>query len=210
VIRIRLLLADDHPVVRAGLESLLAAEPDLMIVGRAASGRAAAALCMDLRPAVALVDLRMPDGGGWEVLDTVRRERLETRVVVLSTWDGAAEVQRALAGGAHGYLSKDTPAEELLGAIRAVARGARVVGAAATRAVEGGGRTLRSLSARELEVLGYLARGASNAVIARALFVSEATVKTHLVHAFDKLGVHGRTAAVTRALELGLVRLDAP
>ncbi len=175
------------------------------------AGRAAAALAIALRPAVALVDLRMPDGGGFEVLETARRERLETRTIVLSTWDGAADVQRALAAGAAGYLSKDAPADEAprRGASRrppALASSVPLLFALLDR----GGDTLRPLSARELEVLGHLARGASNATIARALFVSEATVKTHLVHAFDKLGVHGRTAAVTRALELGLVRIDSP
>jgi DNA-binding NarL/FixJ family response regulator len=214
--RIRVLLADDHPVVRAGLTGMLAAEPDLQIVGEAASGDEAVALARNLRPDVVLMDLRMPAGDGVSATARIRSECPDTRVMVLTTYDDDADILRAVEAGASGYLLKDLPRAELAGAIRAAARGETVLAPAVA------GRLLTQLrgtapsaapapeplSARETAVLALIARGLTNAEVGRQLFISEATVKTHLMRACGKLGVSGRTAAVARALQTGA--LPAP
>jgi DNA-binding NarL/FixJ family response regulator len=205
--RIRVLLADDHPVVRAGLGSMLATQPDLEVVGLAENGAQAVEMALRSRPDVILMDLRMPVLGGREAIRKLSAEGMGRRVLVLTTFDTDADVAPALAAGAAGYLLKETPAEDLFAAIRAVARGERVLSAALASKL-GGREAAPALSARELEVLQLLVDGRKNREIAKALFVSEATVKTHLLHVFEKLGVKDRTAAVTRALALGLVHLD--
>lgn len=216
---IRVLLADDHPVVREGLRGMLAAEPDIEVVGEAASGPEAVVLAGRLRPDVILMDLRMPGGDGVEAI----RSLAGTTVVVLTTYDSDADILRAVEAGAAGYLLKDTPRAVLADSVRAAARGEAVL----TPAVAGrildhmraspspssssaalpAART-EQLSARETEVLTLVARGLTNAEIGRRLYVSEATVKTHLLRACAKLGVSGRTAAVTKAIETGA--LPAP
>jgi DNA-binding NarL/FixJ family response regulator len=205
--RIRVLLADDHPVVRAGLGSMLATQPDLEVIGLAKDGAEAVALALETRPEVILMDLRMPVLGGREAIRKLAAEGMGRRVLVLTTFDTDADVAPALAAGAAGYLLKEAAPEELFAAIRAVARGERVLSPALAAKLAGreGDPTL---SPRELEVLELLVQGRANREIAKALFVSEATIKTHLLHVFEKLGVKDRTAAVTRALALGLVRLD--
>jgi DNA-binding NarL/FixJ family response regulator len=205
--RIRVLLADDHPVVRAGLGSMLATQPDLEVVGLAENGAQAVEMALRSRPDVILMDLRMPVLGGREAIRKLSAEGMGRRVLVLTTFDTDADVAPALAAGAAGYLLKETPAEDLFAAIRAVARGERVLSAAVASKLAGR-EAATTLSARELEVLQLLVDGRKNREIAKALFVSEATVKTHLLHVFEKLGVKDRTAAVTRALALGLVHLD--
>jgi DNA-binding NarL/FixJ family response regulator len=212
VASIRVLLADDHPVVRAGLRGMLAAEPGIDVVGEAGSGDEAVALSRTRRPDVVLMDLRMPGGGGVAAISRLAAALPGTRVLVLTTYDTDAEILRAVEAGAAGYLLKDTSLADLVSAIRAAARGETVLAAAVA------GRLLRrvrgprpeELSARETEVLALVARGLTNAEIGRRLFVSEATVKTHLVRASAKLGVSGRTAAVTRAMQTGALPAPGP
>ena len=208
--RIRVLIADDHPVVRAGLQGMLASQPDFELVGEAATGKEAVTLAAQLRPDVVLMDLRMAEMDGAAATAQIQTQQPKTPVLVLTTYDTNADILRAIDAGATGYLLKDTPRDELFAAIRSVAQGKAVL--APTVAT----RLLRqrltpageALSARELEVLSLVARGASNKEIARSLHLSEATVKSHLIHLFGKLGVTDRTAAVTVALERGLLHLE--
>ncbi|MDA8321459.1 MAG: response regulator transcription factor [Actinomycetota bacterium] len=205
----RVLLADDHPVVREGLRGMLASEPDIEVVGEAGSGPEAVALAGRLRPDVVLMDLRMPGGDGVDAT----RQLAGTTVVVLTTYDSDADILRAVEAGAAGYLLKDTPRAALADSVRAAARGETVLTPAVAGRLLGRMRADRAepadrLTARETEVLALVARGLTNAAIARRLSLSEATVKTHLLRACGKLGVSGRTAAVTRAIETGA--LPAP
>jgi DNA-binding NarL/FixJ family response regulator len=207
---IRLVIADDHPVVRTGLQGMLASQPDFEIVGEATTGMEAIALTAALRPDVVLMDLRMAELDGVAATAQIRKQQPEISVLVLTTYDSEADILRAIEAGATGYLLKDTPREELYTAIRSVAQGKSVLAPAVTT------RLLRhiqapveeTLSTREIEVLTLVARGASNKEAARGLHISEATVKSHLIHIFSKLGVVDRTAAVTVALERGLLRLE--
>jgi DNA-binding NarL/FixJ family response regulator len=206
---IRLLIADDHPVVRDGLRGMLASEPDFEVVGEAASGAEAVRLVEREGPDVVLMDLQMPDVDGVAATTEIVARFPRTRVLVLTTYDTDADILRAVEAGATGYLLKDTPRERLFPAIRSAARGETVLApTVATRLV---GRMRlpgeEALTAREVEVLGRVAKGASNADIAASLFISEATVKTHLLHIFAKLGVGDRTAAVMAALERGIIPL---
>jgi DNA-binding NarL/FixJ family response regulator len=204
------LIADDHPVVREGLRGMLAAEPGIRVVGEAASGDEAVVMALRHRPDVVLMDLRMPGGDGVEATAGIMTAVPEARVVVLTTYETDADIVRAVEAGAAGYLLKDTPRRDLVSAIRAAARGETVLGpTVATRLVSQLRRpATEPLSARETEVLSLVARGQTNAEIGRALYISEATVKTHLLRAFGKLGVSDRTAAVTTAIQLGM--LPAP
>jgi DNA-binding NarL/FixJ family response regulator len=198
---IRIVLVDDHPVVREGLRGMLAAEPDIEVVGEAASGPEAVALAQRLRPDVVLMDLRMPGGDGVEAT----RRLAGTTVVVLTTYDSDADILRAVEAGAAGYLLKDTPRAVLADSVRAAARGETVLAPTVAGRLLGRmrGGPAPELSARETEVLALVARGLTNAEIGRRLYLSEATVKTHLLRASAKLGVSGRTAAVTKAIETG-------
>jgi DNA-binding NarL/FixJ family response regulator len=206
---IRILLADDHPVVRDGLRGMLAGEDGFQVVGEAASGAEAVAVCDRERPDVVLMDLQMPEMDGATATAEITARFPETRVLVLTTYDTDADILRAVEAGATGYLLKDTPRERLFPAIQAAARGETVLApAVATRLVSRMRRPAEeTLTAREVEVLELVARGSSNADIAAALFISEATVKTHLLHSFAKLGVDDRTAAVVAALERGIIAL---
>ncbi|WP_329133806.1 response regulator transcription factor [Streptomyces sp. NBC_01476] len=205
---IRILLADDHPVVRQGLAAMLGAEPDLEVVGEAASGPQAEALSAALTPDIVLMDLRMPGGGGVESIERMTAAGLPCRIIVLTTYETDGDILRAVEAGAAGYLLKDVALAELAGAIRAAARGETVLAPSiATRLVD----RLRSrpevprLSDRETAVLRLVAEGCTNAEIGRRLFIGESTVKTHLLRAFGKLGVADRTAAVTSAMRHGLL-----
>jgi DNA-binding NarL/FixJ family response regulator len=204
------LIVDDHPVVREGLRGMLAAEPAIQVVAEAASGAEAVVMARRHRPDVVLMDLRMPSGDGVQATAGIIAAVPGTRVVVLTTYETDADIVRAVEAGATGYLLKDTPRQDLVAAIRAAARGETVLGpAVAGRLISHLRRPpVEPLSGRETEVLTLVARGETNADIGRALFISEATVKTHLLRAFGKLGVSDRTAAVTRAIELGM--LPAP
>jgi DNA-binding NarL/FixJ family response regulator len=209
---VRVLVADDHPVVRAGLAAMLSAEPGLEVVAEAASGEETVLLARRHRPAVVLTDLRMPGMGGLAAIRQLTAELPGVRVVVLTTYDSDGDILPAVEAGAAGYLLKDTPRAGLVDAIFAAARGETVLApAVAGRLVT----RLRApqpeaLSPRETAVLAAAARGLTNAQIGRELFISEATVKTHLLRAYAKLGVSGRTAAVTKAIEAGLLPSPGP
>jgi DNA-binding NarL/FixJ family response regulator len=207
---IRVLLADDHPVVREGLRGLLSVEDDLEIVGEAASGDEAVQLAASLAPDVVLMDLRMPGLDGASATARIMAELPASRVLVLTTYDTDADILRAVEAGATGYLLKDTPTAVLTDAIRAAARGETVLAPPVAARLVSRIRepSHESLTPRELDVLRLVARGLTNADIGRTLFISEATVKTHLLHAFSKLDVADRTAAVTVAIERGV--LPAP
>jgi DNA-binding NarL/FixJ family response regulator len=205
---IRILLADDHPVVREGLRAMLDAEPDLDVVGEASSGPQAEALAAALRPDIVLMDLRMPDGGGVESIVRMTAAGLPCRVIVLTTYETDGDILRAVEAGAAGYLLKDLARGELADAVRAAARGETVLApTVAARLVD----RLRvrperpHLSERETAVLRLVADGCTNAEIGRRLFIGESTVKTHLLRTFTKLGVTDRTAAVTSAMRHGLL-----
>jgi DNA-binding NarL/FixJ family response regulator len=203
---IRILLADDHPVVREGLRGMLSAEPDIEVVGEAASGAEAVALFSARHPDVVLMDLRMPGGDGVDAIGKISAgHESDVRIIVLTTFDTDADILRAVEAGAAGYLLKDSPRADLLRAIRAAARGETVLAPVVAGRLVSRVRGPRpeTLSARETEVLALVARGMTNFQIGRALFVSEATVKTHLTRACAKLGVTGRTAAVIKAMETG-------
>jgi DNA-binding NarL/FixJ family response regulator len=208
--QVTVLIVDDHPVVREGLRGMLASEAALSVVGEAASGDEAVVMARMHRPDVVLMDLRMPGGDGVQATCGILSTAPGTRVVVLTTYETDADIVRAVEAGAAGYLLKDTPRQDLVAAIRAAARGETVLGpSVAGRLVSQLRRPAADpLSARETEVLALVARGSTNAEIGRALYISEATVKTHLLRAFGKLGVSDRTAAVTTAIELGM--LPAP
>jgi DNA-binding NarL/FixJ family response regulator len=204
---IRVLVADDHPVVRAGLGAVIAEQDDLELVAEAENGANAVALFRDHRPDVALMDLRMPVMDGVEAIRTITTEFPDARILALTTYEGDADIRRALEAGASGYLLKDMLLTEVLTAVRAVHRGERVIPiAVAARLAEFPERS--DLTDREAEVLQLVARGLSNKEVARAIGRTDETVKIHLKNAFAKLAVADRTEAVTVALTRGLIHLD--
>lgn len=204
---IRVLIVDDHPVVRDGLRGLFANDPGVEVVGEAGDGREALREATLTPVDVILMDLRMPGMGGVEAITRLRRRGHPARILVLTTFDTDRDVLPAIEAGATGYLLKDAPREELLRAVRAAHEGKPVLAPSVATALMGrvGTPEPGRLSARELEVLRLVAGGASNRAAARALFVSEATIKTHLAHLYDKLGVRDRAAAVAVAYERGLL-----
>ncbi|MGW6933140.1 response regulator [Lentzea sp. NPDC054927] len=198
---IRVLLADDHPVVRFGLRTILEAQPDLTVIGECGSGAEAVRLTTELTPDVVLMDLKMPGMDGATATAQVVATT-SSRVVVLTTFDTDGDILRAIEAGATAYLLKDAPSDDLVEAVRAAARGQTVLASpVATKLVSAVQRP--GLSAREVEVLTLVSRGLSNVAISQAMHVSEATVKSHLLHVFTKLGVSDRTAAVTVAITRG-------
>ena len=212
-----LVIADDQGMVRAGFRSLLDAEPDLQVVGEAATGEEAVDVVRRLRPDVTLMDIRMPVLDGLAATRAILGEGIDTRVLVLTTFDLDEYVFEALRSGASGFLLKDAPAEELAAAIRVVASGDSLLAPGVTRRVidafvrrpaapsKGPDPALSRLTPREVEVLGLLARGLSNVDIAERLFVSEATTKTHVSNVLSKLGLRDRVQAVIFAYENGVV-----
>jgi DNA-binding NarL/FixJ family response regulator len=204
---IRILLVDDHPVVRLGLRGMLDAEPDLSVVGEASCADDGVARAIELVPDLVLMDLRMPGGDGVEATARILAVLPRTKVMVLTTFETDRDILRAIEAGACGYLLKDASPAQLADAVRAAARGETVLApSVATMLI----RQVRSpappaLSARETEVLRLVARGLTNGDIARQLFISEATVKTHLLRVFNKLDVADRTAAVTTAMSHDLL-----
>jgi len=203
---VRVVVVDDHPVVRAGLVGLLSGEDDLEIVGEAADGEAALALVAQVMPDVVLMDLRMPVIDGATATGLISTKHPTVRVLVLTTYESDTDILRAVEAGASGYLLKDTPREDLIEAVRGIARGETVLAPSVARRLVAQVRQAdQRLTPRELEVLAGVARGGSNARIGAELFITEATVKTHLLRVFAKLGVDDRTRAVTVALERGLL-----
>jgi DNA-binding NarL/FixJ family response regulator len=204
---LRVLIVDDHPVVRAGLTGMLAAEPDLDVVAEAADGAEAVRLALELAPDVVLMDLRMAGVDGVEATARLAAAAPAVKVLILTTYDTDADIVRAVEAGATGYLLKDTPRGELAEAVRLAARGETVLAPVVAAKLVSRLRQPAAppLTPREREVLALVARGLANAEIGRRLFISEATVKTHLVRVFGKLGVDDRTAAVTKAMAQGLL-----
>jgi DNA-binding NarL/FixJ family response regulator len=207
---IRVLIADDHPVVRDGIRAVLGTQPDLEVIGEATTGSEAVDLARNLRPDVILMDLQMPRLDGPGAIAQIRARDPHARVLVLTTYDTDGDITRAVEAGATGYLLKDTPREQLFGAIRAAARGETALSPSVATRLLARMRApqAEALTSREIDVLTAVARGLTNREIGRRLHISEATVKTHLLHLFAKLDVADRTAAVTVAIERGIIRLD--
>jgi DNA-binding NarL/FixJ family response regulator len=205
--KIRVLIVDDHPVVRDGLRGVIDGQPDMHVVGEAGHGAEALAR-VDAEPVdVVLMDLRMPIMGGVEAIGQLRRTAPSVRVLVLTTFETDRDVLPAIEAGATGYLLKDTPRDELLRAVRAAHRGEAVLSPAVAGRLMGQVRTppQDTLSSRELEVLRLVAAGFTNREGAQKLFISEATVKTHLLHIYAKLGVRDRASAVAAGYQRGLL-----
>jgi DNA-binding NarL/FixJ family response regulator len=205
---ISVLIVDDHPVVRDGLRGMFAGTGEFEVVGEAADGAEALTLAHRLRPDVVLMDLRMPGMDGVAAIGALRERGLPSRVLVLTTYDTDSDVLPAIEAGATGYLLKDAPREELFRAVRAAARGEAVLSPSVATRLLGQVRSpgvREPLSQRELEVLGLIASGRTNREAAAHLFISEATVKTHLLHIYGKLGVKDRASAVAAAYERGLL-----
>jgi two-component system NarL family response regulator len=203
----RVLIADDYPVVREGVKALIARDEALCVVGEAADGEEGVALHAALRPDVTLMDLRMGRMDGVTAIRAIVAEHPAARVVVLTSYEGDADIHRALSAGACGYLVKDTLGQELVRGLRAAAAGRRVVPrAVAERLAEYTPRV--DLTAREVEVLRLVAKGLRNKEVARVIGRTEGTAKVHLKNILEKLGVDDRTEAVTVALQRGIIHLD--
>ena len=203
---IRILSVDDHPLLQEGIAAIIRSQPDMELVGEARSGRDARQRFREAAPDVTLMDLRLPDMNGIDVMIAIRAEFPEARIVVLTTFGGDAEIHRALAAGAHGYLLKSMPPRELLDGIRQVHAGKkRIPPEIAARLAEH--LSDEALTAREGEVLRQVATGNRNRDIAERLFISEDTVKVHVKHIMEKLGANDRTEAVTIAVRRGIIEL---
>jgi DNA-binding NarL/FixJ family response regulator len=207
---IRLVIADDHLVVRDGLRGMLESQPDFEVVGEAANGEEAVHLASSLQPEVILMDLRMPEMDGVSAIREIKSSQPEIEILVLTTYDSDADILPAIEAGATGYLLKDASREELYAAIRSTAHGESMLAPGVAAKLIGRMRAPaeEQLTKRELEVLQLVAEGASNKDIAGRLHISQATVKSHLIHIFGKLGVSDRTAAVTVAYKRGFLRLE--
>jgi DNA-binding NarL/FixJ family response regulator len=204
--RIRVLSADDHPLLREGIAAIITSQPDMAMVAQASTGREAIQLFRQHRPDVTLMDLRLPDISGIDAMSAILTEFADARIVMLTTFDGDAEIQRSLAAGARGYLLKNTPPKDLLDAIRQVHAGRKRIPqeVAAQLAEHLGDETLTE---REIEVLQQVSGGNRNRDIAEHLAISEETVKVHVKHIMEKLGASDRTAAVAIAVRRGIIEL---
>jgi DNA-binding NarL/FixJ family response regulator len=211
--RIRILITDDHYVVREGLAAMLSREDYIDVVGEAENGAAAIRKADELTPDIILMDLRMPEVDGVEAMKQIKKRHPEIKFIVLTTYDNDEYIFKGIEAGARAYLLKDSPREELFKAIRAVYRGESLIepavaGRVLDRLVELSQQgTAAELSKRETEVLELVAKGTGNKMIAEQLSISESTVKTHLQSIFQKLEVNDRTEAVTKALSKGIIRL---
>ncbi|MDT0300906.1 response regulator transcription factor [Streptomonospora wellingtoniae] len=203
---VRVLIADDHPVVRDGIKGMLTGDPGFEVVGEADDGARAVRLARSLEPDVVLMDLRMPGTHGVEAIRELARLQLPARVLVLTTYATDSDVGPAIEAGATGYLLKDALPEELTRAVRLAARGETVLSPAVAARLVGKVRApAASLSERELEILRLIADGSTNREAAARLLISEATVKTHVLHIYGKLGVSDRAAAVAAGFRRGLL-----
>lgn len=204
---VRVVVADDHPVVRTGVVMMLGADAAIEVVGEASNGTEAIALARELSPDIVVMDLQMPEVDGVEATRTIRSEMPSIAVLILTTYDTDRAIVSAVEAGAAGYLLKDAPPGDLVRAVRDAAAGTQVIppAIAAKLTAHRSAPTVPELTTREQEVLEALVQGGTNRSIAEILFISQATVKTHLIHIFQKLQVENRTSAVARALELGLV-----
>ncbi|MEX1019514.1 MAG: response regulator transcription factor [Litorilinea sp.] len=200
---------DDHPVVRAGIEGILNTQTDIEVVGQASNGIEAIGLSQTLQPDVILMDLQMPEMDGVTAIKAIYAQANPPHILVLTTYDTDADIVQAIQAGATGYLLKDTPREDFFAAVRQVAHGESVLTPVVASRLMARMRAPaeEQLSGREIEVLTLVSQGHSNKDIARELHISTATVKTHLIHIYGKLGVSDRTAAVILALEKGILRL---
>ncbi|MFC4858959.1 response regulator [Actinophytocola glycyrrhizae] len=207
---ISLLIVDDHPVVRDGLRGMFSADPRFEVLAEAGDGAEAIAAAEELRPDVILMDLRMPRTDGVTAIKELAKRGVPSRVLVLTTYDTDSDVLPAIEAGATGYLLKDAPRDELFRAVEAAARGQAVLSPSVATRLMGQMRqpVSESLSQRELEVLELIARGSTNREAAKQLFISEATVKTHLLHVYAKLGVNDRAAAVATAFSRGYLTAE--
>src|SRR5207245_2402226 len=204
---IRIMIVEDHHVVRQGLAALVGTVPDMKVVAQASDGAQAVMMFRERRPDVTLMDLRLPQMTGVQAITAIRKEHPQARIIVLTTFDGDEDIYRALQAGARGYLLKDMFGDELMDAIRAVHAGkTRIPAEIAERLAERMGGP--ELTEREMEVLKQVAGGLSNKEIGSKLFISEATVKTHLNNILSKLAVADRTQAVTSAIQRGIIHLD--
>ena len=204
--RIRILSADDHPLLREGIAAIINSQPDMAMVAQASTGREAIQLFRQHRPDVTLMDLRMPDISGIDAMSAILTEFADARIVMLTTFEGDAEIQRSLASGARGYLLKNTPPKDLLEAIRQVHAGRkRIPQEVAAQLAEHLGD--EALTEREIEVLQQVSGGNRNREIAAHLAISEETVKVHVKHIMEKLGASDRTAAVAIAVRRGIIQL---
>jgi DNA-binding NarL/FixJ family response regulator len=209
--RTRVLIADDHPVVRAGLRDMLSTQADFDVVAEAVNGAEAVTLTTRLQPNVVLMDLRMPEMDGVQAIAQIKDQHQDVQILVLTTYDSDSDILPAVEVGATGYLLKDAPRGELFQAIRAAAQGKPVLNSSITARLMERMRspTVEALTSREIDVLKLVAKGAHNKQIASQLHITEATVKSHLIRIYGKLGVDDRTAAVTKALEQGILRLGS-
>ena len=204
--QIRVFCADDHPLMREGIAAVIKNEPDMLLVAEAASGREAIQGYREHRPDITLMDLRLPDIGGIDALIAIRTEFANARVIMLTTFEGDAEIQRALEAGAQGYLLKSMPRKQLVEMIRKVHAGKKhIPPEVAAHLAEHFG--FEQLSKREIEVLEKIAGGNRNSDIAEILFISEETVKGHIKHIMEKLGASDRTEAVAIAIRRGIIHL---
>jgi DNA-binding NarL/FixJ family response regulator len=204
--RIRVLTADDHPLVREGIAAIINNQPDMVLVSQAGNGREAIQMHRQHRPDITLMDLRLPDMSGIESMIAIRADSPEARIIILSTFDGDVEIQRALEAGANGYLLKNMPQKQLMEAIRQVHMGKRrIPPELAAQLVEHMGD--EGLSEREIAVLRLVSAGNRNRDIGERLFITEETVKVHLRHIMEKLGAKDRTQAVAIAVRRGIIQL---
>jgi DNA-binding NarL/FixJ family response regulator len=204
--RIRILTVDDHPLMREGIAAMIKSQPDMLLVAEAANGGEALERFRQHQPDVTLMDIRLPDRSGIDTMIAIRSEFPAARILMLTTFEGDAEIQRALQAGARGYLLKSMPPSELLAGIRDVHAGKkRIPPEVAAHLAEHLGE--EALTTRELEVLQQVARGNRNRDIAGRLFITEETVKVHVKHIMEKLGARDRTDAVAIALRRGIIQL---